>query len=331
METRVLPKDLIPKIGQQYLGDKRLDSSGFLAKARLHMSVFRAKNGYDYDRYGNYLTKEERKQGKNFFNGLPIFEYARDIRYPQKDMENMSDKVYGNMLRSEHIPLNFFVPFIEDKDFCKRVMSRLTGEPIDSIEKVEIEHGEKYLKDLTAFDTYIEYTSKGLKCAYGIEVKFTEREYALTGVKQTREIMDKSSLYYTETLASMLYTQKAKDDLMADGDVQEPQKLSCDLLRQIWRNHLLGDCMQRYGKVDKFTSLLFYPQDNVHFHGKANEKGAIETYQALLNDSSTFRGITFEKFFHAIEDCLEYHEDKELYGDWLNYLRERYIVIDWKV
>jgi len=104
------------EIGEQYPKDYRTDPSGFLKRARRHQSEFRAKNlDLSFDTYGNYLTKEDGGKGKNFYEGFEIFEAVRN-RY-----KNYNKSLYSNMLRSEHIPFNFFVPLDKDRDYCKMV------------------------------------------------------------------------------------------------------------------------------------------------------------------------------------------------------------------
>ena len=133
------------------------------------------------------MTNESAKAGKNFYDGFSIFESVKQ-RYP-----NFYTNLYSDTLRSEHIPFNFFIPFVNDLEFCKDVFNRLLGGCIKSIDGTSIIDGgqnikiefapspkQQYLNDGTSFDTYIEYThvdnSKGV---IGIEVKYTEKEYQL--------------------------------------------------------------------------------------------------------------------------------------------------------
>ncbi|MCX6723177.1 MAG: hypothetical protein NT094_03910, partial [Candidatus Staskawiczbacteria bacterium] len=171
-----------------------------LRRARLHQSKFRAEVlNLPYDSYGNYLTKEDGEIGNNFYKGFGIFEAVKKYRKYNKPL-------YSNMLRSEHIPFNFFIPFDLNKTFCKNVFNEFFGGVIQTIERIEIEFApkprEKYLNDGTSFDTYIEYThtdnSKGI---LGIEVKYTEKEYKLVPKsKEEKDINKKNSLYYITTV-----------------------------------------------------------------------------------------------------------------------------------
>jgi hypothetical protein len=111
--------------GRQYQIDDKLDTSGFLRQARLHQSVFRAKHlGLPFDTYGNYLIKEDAEKGKNFYDGFGIFEAVREYRRYNKPL-------YANMLRSEHIPFNFFISLNCDRNYCKLVIVEIIKSDIN--------------------------------------------------------------------------------------------------------------------------------------------------------------------------------------------------------
>jgi len=68
------------EIGTQYKRDDKTDKSGFLRKARFHQSKFRAEYlKSPCDKYGNYLTQEDAKNGLNFFEGFEIFEAVQNF------------------------------------------------------------------------------------------------------------------------------------------------------------------------------------------------------------------------------------------------------------
>jgi hypothetical protein len=295
-------------IGRQYSKDDKYDPSGFLKRARLHQSRFRAeKLNLQSVNYGNYLTKEDAEAGMNFYNGFGIFDTVRN-RFPKYNMP-----LYANMLRSEHIPFNLFVPFNFDKNYCKKVFNEFLKNRINSIDRIEIEHAPKprknYLNDATSFDTYIEYTTNdSLKGIIGIEVKYTEREYGLEkDSTQETAIKEKTSKYYTTSQQCKLYRPEAID------------KLTSDKYRQVWRNQLLGESIliTDKNKFTYFTSLTIFPQGNSHF--VETSKDYIEM---LTSNDLKFIPITYEEFFSVCKKYCPY----ENYQDWINYLISRYIV-----
>lgn len=295
------------EIGKQYPEDDKTDPTGFLRRARLHQSKFRADVlNLPYDSFGNYLTKEDGESGYNFYKGFGIFEAVKKYR-------NYNKPLYSNMLRSEHIPFNFFIPLNLNKTFCKNVFNEFFGGVIQTIERIEIEFApkpkERYLNDGTSFDTYIEYSrSDNSKSIIGIEVKYTEQEYRLEeDSKQARAIIDKTSKYYSVAERCKVY----KPDAI--------YTLPNDKFRQMWRNQLLGESIliADSDKFKHFTSLTLFPKGNSHFVQTSKE------YIDLLSDNYLkFMPLTYEDFFAA---CIKHCPD-ENYKKWLGYLTTRYIV-----
>jgi hypothetical protein len=295
------------EIGQQYSKDDRTDPSGFLRRARLHQSVFRAKHlDLPFDTYGNYLTKEDGEKGKNFYDGYGIFNAVKCYRKYNKPL-------YSNLLRSEHIPFNIFIPLDKDRDYCRNVFSDILKSSISSIDRIEIEYApkpkEKYLNDRTSFDAYIEYTnSDRTKGMIGIEVKYTEKEYKLKlNSKQDHDIKDHNSLYFSVTENCGLYKTNAI------------KVLPTDKFRQVWRNHILGESilLADNNEFKHFTSLTLFPADNTHFI-----KTSAEYIDLLNNNDNKFIALTYEDFFASLfKNCPDNN-----YQEWLDYLTTRYIV-----
>ena len=233
------------ELGQQYTKDSIADPSGFLVQARLHQSRYRATVlDVPCDVYGNYLQMADAlDMGLNFYKDFEIFDAVKK-RYPK-----YSKPLYANMLRSEHIPFNMFIPLMRNPDFCRVVLSQLTDLPIRSIDDVKIEYApkpaSKYLNDRISFDVYVKYShDDGAKGIFGIEVKYTERSYKLTkDSKEDADIRNLQSRYYSVTAKSGLYKPEAID------------LLKTDRLRQIWRNQLLGESILLEDK-DEFKHFI---------------------------------------------------------------------------
>lgn len=297
------------EIGQQYSKDDRTDPSGFLRRARLHQSIFRA-NYLDlpFDTYGNYLTKEDGENGKNFYDGFGIFDAVKKYRKYNKPL-------YSNLLRSEHIPFNFFIPLDKDRNYCKKIVSDILKLNIASVDRIEIEYApkpkENYLNDATSFDAYIEYTnSDDSKGMIGIEVKYTEKEYKLqTDSKQEKDVNDKNSPYYSVTNKSGLYKANAIKDLPTDK------------FRQVWRNHILGESilLEVSNNFQYFTSLTLFPADNSHFINTSKEY-----IDMLIQNNNKFIALTYENFFALLD---KYCPD-DSFRKWIKYLTTRYIIIN---
>lgn len=294
------------EIGTQYDRDRITDTTGFLEKARLHQSKYRALNlKVPFDKHGNYLTEKDASTGLNFYNGFGIFEAVKK-RYPKYNRG-----LYANMLRSEHIGFNLFVPLKSDLEFGKKVLNDLLHGQIQSVDKIEIEYApapsDKYLNDKTSFDAYIEYTHKdGKNGIIGIEVKYTEHEYPLkAGSKQEADIKEKGSRYYVVSEKCQLYKP---------GNLN---KLVSDKFRQVWRNQLLGESMVIEDNFKHFTSLTIFPKGNLHFIETSKEY-----IEMLENNDDRFVPVTFEDF---LSTCQKQNPNDQ-FEKWLNYLDNRYVV-----
>lgn len=311
-----------------------MDRNRFKKLARKHQIDWKEYNiGRDYNDYETWLNDQDAKDGENFFDprnklGFGVFEAVKR-RYPY-----FRKYLYVDILRSEHIPFNLFIPFRKDLDFCKKVLNDFLGGIIETIpslihvkyvkkdsrvvKEIEtpniiIEHAPspkgEYLNDGTAFDTYIEFMDKdGEKGVIGIEVKYTEEAYHLTkkSEKEKATVNDEKSVYYDVSSRCGAFNMDAIGEMKADD------------YRQLWRNHLLVESIKLHDKVKYVFSILVYPQDNGHF------VEACKNYRELLKpeERNSFVPITYEEFF---ETC-DRHCPNEEFGKWLDYMRNRYII-----
>ena len=290
-------------IGKQYGKDNL-----FKKKARLHQSKYRTEIlQVDYDEYGNRLTESDAKAGLNFYDSFDILNAVKK-RYPK-----YSKGLYADMLRSENIPFNVFVPFKTEIGLAKHIFSNFLPFEITEIISINIEYApspaKDYLNDRTSFDTFIEYKNdRNDYGIIGIEVKYTEREYKLrSGSKEEKDIQNKNSIYYRLSDSIGLYKSESI------------RKLPKDRYRQVWRNQLLGESMviKEDSKYSEFTSVILYPAGNNHFAEVAKE------YKEFLLSSKNdrFFSITFESFFELIEKKI----DSQKLLAWINCLKARYL------
>jgi len=284
------------KIGPQYNKD-----SPFKAAARLHQSNYRATVlKVDYLEYGNRLTEHDGRALLNYYDGLGVKEALRK-RYP-----HYSQKRDADLLRSEHIPFNMLAPLVHKPALMKKVLSEVFGlKLIDPIE-LKLEWApfpaDKYLGDLTSFDTYIcGRNQNGERIGLGIEVKYTERGYRI-GASEAKRVQDSNSSYWIVTRESGVFSSNSHEELASDN------------LRQIWRNHLLGLSMVKKNDIDKFISATLYPAGNDHF------QHALSDYQNHLQASARrdVLGCTFEQYISSLSG------DSEI-EDWKEYLSTRYL------
>ena len=308
-----------------YKGD-----SGDKARARAKQSSFRESMGCGFDpnhrlgKYGAFLLPDDARDGKNFYEGFrqEILDAIKE-RYPANVKHRLYNPqgLFSNMLRSEHIPWNIFIPMRLSPSSLERaakVMNVLLGEgTIDRITDIRIEWAppyEKCLNDGTSFDTYIEYEKNGERCGVGVEVKYTEVGYPLTNPHEVEQLEDRESPYARITESCGFFVPD-----VSKAPLMETKLVKNDY-RQIWRNHILGASMllneDRSIRISHFHSITLYPSGNKHF------RKVLPEYERLLTPygRSTFMGVTFERLFELLG---KYYQEPE-YKDWIAYLNKRY-------
>jgi len=288
-------------IGPQYDQD-----DPFKAKARLHQSRYRANVlQVGYNAYGNRLTGPDAQALLNYYDGFGVREQLR-ARYP-----DFSQKRDGDMLRSEHIPFNFFGPLVSDPELARQVIGSAFGIRCSGDIQIKFEYSpkpkEKYLDDATAFDVFVKCTDQsGGTTGLGIEVKYTEQAYFIeNNSSQFGKVGDPKSSYWRVTRESGCFTEGPLD------------KLGNDDMRQIWRNHLLGLAMVRNKDLSRFYSITLFPSGNHHFIE------AIPAYKGHLVPAALdgVKACTYEEFIAAIDG------DSKVQA-WKEFLKARYIVND---
>ena len=262
----------------------------------------------NYQEYGNRLCPDDALSGRNFVDWPGMLE-AVSRRFPIGDK-----KLYSDMLASDHIPFNLFVP-LKNHAVTTTLLRDWTGLIVDQVTAIEIEWApgpkSEFLDDKTSFDVFITFrVADGSRGAVGIEVKYTEREYDW-GTSERERMFDPRSLYLEAHGRSGLYTDASLELLRTKR------------LKQLWCNQLLGESMLQHPtpQIDHFTSVLIYPSGNEHF-----VQASSEYEQLLLSNSGrvavAFYSLTYERF---IEQC---RRGAALPGDqsWLAYLAARYII-----
>jgi len=281
-------------------------------------SIGLTKSGtFDKKKYNHILHAADAKNGANFYCYNNPQEWQELIEWANKEKGKkvgFTGLGLANMLRSEHIPFNFFYPLekLRNKDpellnhFLEKLLDNKTK--VDKVTRIKIEfasdlHKSILLDDNTSFDAYIEYVDGNKKCGLGIEVKYTERSYPY-GITERKRMFDQDSEYNRLTRDCKYYNH------------ENIPKLKERKLKQLWRNHLLGIKLVEIKELDKFHSVHFYPLGNTY------QKEACDMYLDCLmeNNKQSFVPVTFEKIISVASDVLTSQEHK----DWIGYLKERY-------
>lgn len=238
-----------------------------------------------------------------------------------KDKKGVVKIPFRNMLRSEHIPCNIFIPLKLHKNkeqvlsFFKELLKR---NDLQRITEFEIEWAptdpKDVLDDKTSFDTYIQFElPETRKLGVGIEVKFTEKSYPFTKTEKYRlETENETSPYYTtwKKLEGIVFSRNSF------------RTLGKKEYKQLFRNHLLGLSMLNNHnttiRLDEFICLHVFPEGN-HYQ---SEK-AMEYSEYLMPEAQKgFRPVTFKEFIGTLKLNFIEPDNKP----WLDYLEARYII-----
>ncbi len=290
------------ELGKQYNKD-----NDFKRLARKYQSLYRANIlKVDYNQYGNRLTKSDAcDRNLNYFQKLNVIKELRK-RYP-----NYSQLRDADMLRSEHIPFNFFAPLKLELSTTLKYFNKILKRKFTEVNRIEFEYAPKpkqnYLNDSTSFDTYIEF-KKGVDelVGVGIEMKYTEPPYQIGDTEQ-KQIKDIKSKYQSITNNCQRFTKP------------NFQKLSENDVRQIWRNHILGESIRLKNELSDFYSITIFPQANTHI-----EK-ALPKYKSMIKKNFRNRiiGIHFSDYISFLKSS-DLNEEKK-YKEWISYLDKRYL------
>jgi len=264
--------------------------------------------------YEHILSDTDALEGANFYCYKKPREWAALQAWANDKAVNFKGIGLKNLLRSEHIPFNFFYPLEklrqENNPMLLRFLEQILSNrfQIDKVNRIKIEFAcdkpyNKPLNDLTSFDAYIEVLSGNKKIGLGIEVKYTEKSYPW-GDEEKKQMFIDSSLYNQLKMSSGYYKENAKSSLATIK------------LKQPWRNHLLGLKLLELNKLDQFYSLHLFPEGNTY-----QQKVCDKYINCLKEDyKHSFVPVTFEHFIAVAEQYFKEDENKK----WLTYLKERY-------
>lgn len=264
----------------------------------------------------HFLSKGDAESGKIYCE-----EYRKEILdCIENELGGFDHMREGNMLKSDNIPLNIFVPMRTDLTKTADLLNFFIADsPIQSIEKIIIEKNndktikDSYLSDDKSLDVTIHFTHKDdKKGIIGVEVEFTELSFMITEVEK-KNIFESSEKPYQKVSENSGYYQTDNiEKLITD-------KLSKDEYRQIWKSHILGASQIQQGVIGHYYNIYLYPAENEHFSKRIPE------YLEFLTEKGkeTLIPITFEQFFPKMEEIFNENNRQK---DWIKYLRARYII-----
>jgi len=279
------------------------ENAVFKEEARKHqLDCFKNCNQKNLTKNGraqnHWLNHNAASSGKIFYNEK-VFEAAQTRRGNKKN----TPEWFYDTLRSQHIPYNFFAPFIDEKNFGASVLAAALKINVSKLLDIQFEYPSSInnpLRDRTSFDVFIAYqTPAGKKGMAGIEVKYTEGAYSLGETEKSH-----FETYYRLTKMSDLYNHVKETELTKND------------YRQIWRNHLLAFSYAKENGFDDFISVTLYHEGNTHFNTVMNK------YNQFLNEGGkkTVKAITYSEWITAMKKEKISNENEK----WMQYLVKRY-------
>lgn len=294
------PKSLRKKYHTDYS-----DLSDFAANARLLQSIWRTEQGYDYERYGNFLHLDFAKSsGANFLTDSIFKMVKKEINTQHRKKVIKEPRIWNNLLSSQPLAFNLFGQLKLDMNLATQALSDLYPDlEIEEVTNIEFEHspgrGElKYTGDASAFDVFIEYiTKQKAKSFLGIEVKYAE------------SLKDKPSTHKNR------YEVISKDSGIFN--MSKLEELKQKPIQQIWRDHLLTLSMF-------ISNSDFVRGDFIYLFPEKNDDCvyAIEKYnQTFLPISETyFKPLTIEMLINTLK--------KNCSAKWILDFENRYLRFD---
>jgi hypothetical protein len=283
------------------------EDTPFRRLCRLKQSQYREARGWacgeggqeEHKRkLGNYLTEADAENGRNFLSSA-IFELAKQ-RMEQSTEGIDRHRLLYNMLTSQTLCFNLFLPQQADLDLATAIWSAIMPGIVKSVEAVLVEHSPRrmdprYTGDKSAFDACVKYvhgdSTRGL---LGIEVKYTEPFSSPAGNPTPRllELAESSQLY-------------ANDDW---------QRMTT---QQLWRTHLLAESMRQDGYEHATYLVLHAARDEECVH-------AVKLYADCLSAKARqldcFDCITLEELYLKAVPVVPAH-----HLSWLSAFKERYL------
>lgn len=292
----------------RYLQSKWRDSKG--------IPVRKMDGQSKEDVYGNYTSDPEANFMTDGIRSLVNYELSPENKGDRLIEES---RLRQNLLSSQPLCFNLFGELKLHLDKALQFFNLLYDDYFKSIDDIKFEYNParrdpRLTGDRSAFDVFVEYTSKsGKKGFMGIEVKYAEN--LREGADSVKSILEKQ--FCNEPRTRRDRYQELSQDIFNPNFYSELEKLP---QFQIWRDHLLAVAMTKAfpEKYDEGLFLFLSP-----FSNNKCRKG-VNAYIAILKESGMEEGIS-SHFCHAwLEDYI-YTLDKVFEDDWTKGMITRYL------
>jgi hypothetical protein len=299
---------LIPEsVLRQYKVHEPLDTR-FRAAARLLQALWRDRRDIPM---GFYLNKGRKKPlgsrlsafasaaGTNFLDPALRRLAVRELAYREPGAMIDEHRVWSNMLSSMPLTFNLFGGLKLDRELAQTVARTLWPELAHEVCHIQFEHSPargdlRFTADGTAFDVSLSCRdAQGAKTFIAIEVKYSEAmtEPEARGRDRYEELTEVCGLY---------------------EDPSDPT-LRANPHQQLWREHMLAECLIANGLYDRGVFVCLAPRLNEPV------QRACKSYAHKLierDGACGFEAVTLEEMVGAIREAGS--------ADFADALNERY-------
>jgi len=287
---------------------EKVDKNDFQRRARILQALWREERGlpigqladkprgamlampWAQETLANFMTDEVKRVVRDTLDGGKR----------QKGSLIKPGRMYGNLLSSQPMAFNLFVPLQQDLDLASEVFAEMLPARCARVTKIAFEYSpgrgdRRYTHDGSAFDVCAWFdTPQGKAGFVGIEVKYHEN---------LNEEADDHRPRYEEVA-----------DAMGCFAPESSEQLRCKPLQQIWRDHLLAGA---YRMTDGFADGLF-----VYLRPAGNTacSSAVDAYLKCLTVTDSFEHWSLESLVDATM--------AKTTAQWISEFADRYLAFE---
>lgn len=321
LEERGYPRPKLIKMKEEYLGKIKTADSTFRARAEKQAREYRV--GYlgvtKSSKFGHIFDEADGRRGLNF---LPSYrnEILSEVqRRAQQGKGVLLERTLNNMLSSQALCFNLFIPLSLNKELFAKVFNKFLGNVKSINDEFEIE----YTPDTEIFndqsgiggvdcDALFTYqTIDNKKVLVTVETKYVEPEFSICGFRRStqddkcplgtvvnptgsncRYSYKKNYYYWRRTIENKLF------------QVNSLFNNTCPFgstLWQLWTNINLAASIESKHKMDDFRFVVICPKKNVKL---TNNEKVFDEFKKLLIDESKFIVIYLEDLIEELKNQI---------------------------
>lgn len=318
-------------------GKAYTNGNSFRALAEAHAREYRAEVLFrrDYDGYGHKLIERDAKAGDNFLPSLKetIFVEVKSRKEKGKGI-NLS-RTLGNLLSSQAMCFNLFVPLKNNLSLATRVFRHLISD-LSEIEDIEIEKTptNEIFHDQSKFggvdsDVCLKYkTYKGQEGILLIETKYVEKEFSKCGHRKSNTknlcplntvVQKETDCLYKTINDDYLYWDKTYKCDAFDLDILKSNKCAFgDSKWQLWVNLVLASQLAQKvnARKNNYKFIVLAPEKNKELIAN----NIIDEFQNLLKRKEMFEFVTLERIIEIIEGEIKEND----LSRWVQEFKKKY-------